>query len=353
MRHSFILLISVAVVLMMSGCSKNIQSPDPRGEEVTVTITLGGELNAWVDQEEITKSGSPSDDAYGINVFYDKENDGVQDDPYAYGLFDNVGDMSITLLSGHKYKFECTLVKDARSTLYFAKSTSNSGYSVPFQTNMSSNIYPNNKFIIGSSAYFTEFNSGKARMIVPGDGQINNADNLTECASINRFYGEISDYEPIQGSSIDIYLKRVVFGAKFVVNGLQNGSLDVDCSFSGNDNSKCTFYGKEYYSDNSGKMAIYTFPNPQDIWKNESPMSCCVCATYKSDQGRLWDIIQNQVITFKRNVMTTVTIQINPDPSRVKGYIFNISEEEMDEDNDINMGINADGLIDTIVNPVE
>lgn len=122
MRHSFILLISMAVCLMMIGCSKNVQSPDPQGEEVMVTLSLGGELNAWVDQEEITKSGSSSDDAYGINVFYDKENDGVQDDPYAYGLFDNVGDMSITLLFGHKYKFGCTLVKDARNTLYFAKS---------------------------------------------------------------------------------------------------------------------------------------------------------------------------------------------------------------------------------------
>mgnify|MGYP006317082985 CR=1 FL=1 len=46
--------------------------------------------------------------------------------------------------------------------------------------------------------------------------------------------------------------------------------------------------------------------------------------------------------------MTTVNIDLNPDLS---GAVFSITEEEMDEENVIDMGINTDGLIDVVVKP--
>ena len=57
---------------------------------------------------------------------------------------------------------------------------------------------------------------------------------------------------------------------------------------------------------------------------------------------------QSKDIQFKRNVMTTVNIDLNPDLSRAK---FSVTEEPMDEDNVIDMGINTDGLIDIVVKP--
>ena len=46
--------------------------------------------------------------------------------------------------------------------------------------------------------------------------------------------------------------------------------------------------------------------------------------------------------------MTTVNIELNPDLSRA---VFNVIEEEMEEENVIDMGINTDGLIDVVVKP--
>ena len=46
--------------------------------------------------------------------------------------------------------------------------------------------------------------------------------------------------------------------------------------------------------------------------------------------------------------MTTVNIELNPDLS---GAVFTLTEEEMGEDNNIDMGINTDGLIDIVVKP--
>jgi hypothetical protein len=57
---------------------------------------------------------------------------------------------------------------------------------------------------------------------------------------------------------------------------------------------------------------------------------------------------QSKDIQFKRNVMTTVNIELNPDLS---GAVFTLTEEEMGEDNNIDMGINTDGLIDIVVKP--
>ena len=69
---------------------------------------------------------------------------------------------------------------------------------------------------------------------------------------------------------------------------------------------------------------------------------------YTSNRGSIWNITQEQDIQFRRNMMTTVNVSLKPDLS---GGLFDLTEEPMDGDNDINMGINTDGLIDTNVNP--
>lgn len=46
--------------------------------------------------------------------------------------------------------------------------------------------------------------------------------------------------------------------------------------------------------------------------------------------------------------MTTVNVQLKPDLS---GGLFDLTEEPLDDDNDIHLGINTDGLIDIDVNP--
>ena len=77
-------------------------------------------------------------------------------------------------------------------------------------------------------------------------------------------------------------------------------------------------------------------------------MVASISLNYDSDRGVLWDMSQSKDIQFKRNVMTTVNIDLNPDLS---GAIFSITEEALFEENVIDMGINTDGLIDIVVKP--
>lgn len=336
MRHTIPYLILLAIGVTGISCNK-AEPSDTKCEEITVSLKLNGDFDAVVDQEPMSKASTSSDDAYGINVYYDKESNGATDDLYAYGLFDNTSDMSITLLSGHKYKVCCTLVKDAKKTLFYGQAFGNkySGYAYPFQTNVSNSTQLENRFIIGTSTYFTGLQLGKVHLSTasPDSGD------YTEYASINRFYGETDQYEPIPNGVIDVYLKRVIFGAKFVITGLQEGTLDV----------KCGNIFSEYfnvYSDHSER--IFSFNNIYDTWKNETPLNETVSITYNSDRGKLWNITQKQSVLFKRNVMTTVNIKVCPDLS---GANITFTEEEMNQENNIDLGINTNGLIDIIVNP--
>ena len=324
---------------MLGSCQKSKNTAGPAGEPVTVSLKVSGEFEVEVTQDPITKA-TTSYDAYGINIYYDKEGDGTTNDIYAYGLFDNVADMCITMLSNHKYRVCCTLVKDARKTLYFGQAFNNaySGYAYPFQTNSSGSTLLNNKFIIGTTTYFSGMSSGKAHIITTTSPSSSNA---TPNASINRFYGETDQYEPVPNGTIEIYLKRVVFGAKFVVNGVKEGTLQVTCG---------DFFNKTYTADDAGAENIYSFTDTYTCWQKETPLALSIGFTYISDRGSLWKISQSQDITFKRNVMTTVDITLKPDLS---GGLFDFEEEPMDDDNDINIGINTDGLIDIIVNPNE
>ena len=326
----------VLPLLVFCGCQKE-KSPVMEGEPMEVSLSLKGDFNLDITQESMTKASSA--DAYAINVYYDKESDGVTNDMYAYGLFDNVADMTITMLSNHKYKVECTLVKDAKNKLYFGQAFGNTytGYAYPFQTNVSNSTLLNNKFIIGTETQFTGMGSGNAHIITTTNPSVNNS---TPNASVNRFYGVTDQYEPVPNGTIEVYLKRVVFGAKFVVTGVKEGTLNVACG---------AFFNKTYSADDAGVEQLYTFSDVYTCWEKETPFVTTINLQYTSDRpGDLWDISKSQDISFKRNVMTTVNVKLNPDLS---GALFEIVEEPFDEENTIDLGINTDGYIDIVVKP--
>ena len=338
------IILSLLILLSITGCTDFTRNQQEY-EEVTVSLKLTGDFNMEVTQDPLTKASS--NDAYGINVYYDKESDGVTDNVYAYGLFDNVPAMSITLLSGHKYKFTCCLIKDAKTTLYYGQAFGNafSGYAYPFQTSSSGSTQLNNQFIINeNSVYLNGIGSGGTHL---KDNTSPSTSNATQYASVNRFYGETDQYVPIANGTVDIYLKRVVFGAKFVVMGVQEGSVRVTCG---------DFYDRTYSTDDAGTEKIYTFENPYNCWKWEEDnpgqtfsFSPTVSIAYTSDRGgTLWNLSSSQTVTFKRNVMTTVNINLTPDLS---GSLLSFTEEPLGDDNDINIGIDGNSLIDINVNP--
>lgn len=311
------------LMLIVTACSEDDSaSPTPPVEKYTVSLALGGEIS--VTDEPMTR-GTATNHIYGINVYYDKDGDGKTDDLYGYGLFDNIEDMTIELLSNHKYKFECSLVKDGKTTLFYGQHfyQSYAGYSEPFDLYNKDDGNPTlleNKFILGTNMYFGSLWSGNARLANNGKEEI-------QYASVNRFYGELADYTPTQGGVATIYLKRVVFGVKFIITGVQNKPIEV----------LSDFWNFSVSDDCESDEKIFTFYNVYDCWKNETPYEAKITL---SSGG-------THTVIFKRNTLTTITINLSS-PS-----VIYINEEDWNDDNLIDLEINTDGVIDTPVVPTE
>ena len=85
-------------------------------ETYTISFDLGGEFIS-TSETPLSRTEVISKKIYGINVYY-KKDDNSSYQNYAYGLFDNIEDMTISLIGGYKYKFECSMVKNDVDTLY-------------------------------------------------------------------------------------------------------------------------------------------------------------------------------------------------------------------------------------------
>lgn len=347
MKYNF-LLMGFTCSLLLASCSNDVNESipqkvdeikvqQPEEEYVTVSLGVGGDFIST--ESDANTRGTATDDIYGINIYYDKDKDNVIDDIYGYGIFNNKDDMKVTLLSRHKYRFECTLVKNGANSLFYGQAFNNtfSGYAYPFQTNNSGTTMLENKFILGTNAYLSGIKSGLAHNITTETPSTKNATII----GINRFYGETDNYEPVDGGKVDIFLKRTIFGAKFIISGVEEGTVTASCG---------DIWQKTVTTDDEGDAMIYSYPDVYDGWLNDTELTYTLSLSYVSDRGRQWDYEKTQEITFKRNVLTTVNINVDPDLSAA--FTVLTSNEEF-IDNTIDLYINASGLIDVWVNPEE
>lgn len=388
-----------ALVAFAIGCSKDVgtdepQTPDQPSEQpemVTVSFAMKGDIT--VEETPLSRAAGEdveSKDLYGINVYYDKDLDGKINDVYGYGLFDNVSDMTISLLTGFKYKFICSLVKNGKEKLgqYFAtdgRGTSNyQGYCFPFCKSYMSyqenafnyNIYNynyyeaptilENKFILNENSneyHLTGLGQGYAHEIgLESSVNVKSVPykNGKSCyfPTTDRYYGEITNYSPREGEVVNIELKRCVFGVKYNVTGISDGSLSFWLSW-GRD------YDQHYFdefckqsditTDSTIEGNIYTYEDVYSCWKGamtaeDYSQRFYLILTWKRGNG-VSQRLPIQTVSLKRNMMNIINIRLNGGEANNK-FNLDIDNTEMGEDN-TNLDIDAGGATDTPVDPTE
>lgn len=338
-KHFWLLLLMLMTVACSDDSASEQITPPDEGEYYEVSLSLGGEFS--VEDEPLTR-GTATNDIYGINVYVDKDGDGNITDHYAYGLFDNKEDMTIKLLSGYKYKFECSLVKNAKNTLYYGQAFNNaySGFAAPFLNNSTTSTMISNEFILGT-VYLNGLTGSNAHIAGTTPSTSNAA---TQSPNINRFYGVLEEYIPTKGGVANIYLKRMVFGAKLIIKGVKEGSVNVSGLWGD--------LNKTVAEDYEGNAIIYTVPSITSCYASPDDYSFTrtLSLKYDSERGEDWDLTNSLDVTFKRNILTIITINVSPD---LASGSISLTEEEMGEDNVIDLDINTNGEIDTPVNPTE
>ena len=389
-----------ALVAFAIGCSKNAgtdepQTPDQPSEQpemVTVSFAVKGDITINEEPLPLSRAAgveTESTDLYGINIYYDKDKDGKINDVYGYGLFDNVADMTVSLLTGYKYKFICSLVKDGKNKILNAKATKSSsyssyaGYGAPFwkssqsynentssYSSYSSSYYYNydyyyhyydaptiltNQFTLGTSFHLTGLGQGwghNKNNAYTNDKYINcSGSGLTHYFPADRYYGETTNYTPKEGGIVAINMKRCTFGAKFVVTGVTDGAF----SFSVQSNNVKVTSGGNIKSDTTYTEQIYTYDNVYDCWQKtimngDFSQDFTITMTWVRGNG-ITQTLDPLTVTFKRNVLTTVNIRLNGGDVN-NSFNLDVENTEMGEAN-TNFDIDAGSMTDTPVDPTE
>ena len=279
------------LVLCLSGCMMeelDKESPVQEAKEYLVPIKMAGEI-LEIEEGPLTKAGE-NNDLYGFQINSKKAGE-TSYSPYAYGLFDDISDVKVKLISGAEYEFVCTMVMDWKSKIW---GINHAGQGTPFKMNL--NNY--NEFIYDTKdSYENDFKRGLTEVGMELYYVIPNTD---------RYYGTIDKIDPLSASSLSINMKRVVFGLKCIADGLTEGELKIRVM--------------KYTSDDSPYLSIKTRGDQsvEEIYTFDS--------FYLDDNGDLsraytlevthihvdntQEIIVNEYMTFKRNKKTIVTIKI-------------------------------------------
>lgn len=313
MKTKYILQILSLLILVagLTSCSK--EEAPKEVQEYTISLDLKGEIS--ISEEPLTRAFT-TDDLIGVQVYEDNN-------PYAYGLFDDVSRIKIPLHSNHKYKFVATVVKDGKNKIRYNQYTNT--YSTPFTYAPSRNPSQNNHQPKISTG-FTHDDFFVMPHLASGRSEL--SDNTTsEYPSTDRFYGEIDNYTPTENGSVAIDLKRTAFGLKYEVSGITDGTVSVKIK----NNSRTFFENTSITSDYQSEEEIFTFSDVYSAWlyADNYTESITVSASWLRGVGINQDL-GSKTVQIKRNAMNIIRIKLG-----AVNYDGNIGievEEETDMD---------------------
>lgn len=289
---TFMLILVAALVSCNKNASDSAESPV---KEYVISIGFGGEITG-VSIGEMTRAGE-NNDLYGIQV--DSREAGTTGEyaNYAYGVFDTFEGLTITLLEGKEYRFQATLVKDAKERIYSASS----GYYFPFYH------YGNP---MGSTPIETEFTyTIDQHLALTQTNETSLVGGDFHRPDVDRYYGELEGFVPGSSDAVTIEIKRVAFGLNVIAEGMTEGKLKVQMQHAP---LKEIVYPETELDD------IFCLYNVNNAWSTENyKESINVSFTWVKDNEEEI-LLASDEFDFYRNKRTTITIQVqsqNPQAS--------------------------------------
>lgn len=307
------------LAVLVAGCSS---SEEPETVEqssqtkvVQVSIGFSGEITN-VTESPLSRAGEAKD-WYAFQVYEADDNGSYK--KYAYGFFDNKSDMVINLNEGRKYKFDVSMVVDGSDRVYCFCLT-NAGWTK-----------------VGNSFFISSAES--VRYMYEGYLYLNHPSEQFDRPNVDRFFGSTEGYVAREGGSVNIDMKRVSFGVKFVADGFTEGQLEMSVE------GAPTIYLNS--SEGSEVEDIISFNNLLAAYSSPGEYSESIPVNIvwvKADGKRV--PIASSNIDFKRNKLTTVEFEVKENTT---SNSFNITNDEEMEKGDV-IEIGGDGT-PTIVNP--
>lgn len=259
-------LLSIAAVAMMALAScENVATPEtPAGKPETYTVKLACAGELAVNHVPLKSS---SDDLYGIRVQYRPVSGGTLQN-YAYGLFDDVSDISIELIADYEYWFSVDMIVNGKNKVYSSNMNELEdeeiviGYGNPFKLGSNALTPISNEFILSNDMTFS---------YLGGDIQLTNGVVSDLPKGVDVYYGELNEYVPEEdGATISIHMKHMIFGLKvvagdFLTQGTVTGALATSSSASDKNSDPFTLAPPS----NKTYEATYAYTSRDSWYDNE------------------------------------------------------------------------------------
>ena len=319
--------------MLFTACSEvgTTEQPNTPTEPEYVTVSLGLDVELDYEYEPLTRA-EENNDLYGIQVYSTPAPaaENAQWTKFAYGLFDNVDNLTIKLIRGYEYKFVATMVKDGKDKV---ECHENGSYLNPFLHEVKAHNYI-------PTLISTSFIYGQLGMdLVDGSTSLNGSINSLNHPNVERYYGELAGYMPGDNDSKAIIeLERTSFGAKYIAKGdyVENGTLEILMADAPQLNLNL--------AESNEISEIYTFKNVRAAWLDENYTETIAVTLRIAYLDGTTAPLGTHNITFKRNTTTVVNVDLTV--SGENGVGFEVTDGgEMPEGSEITI---KDGkIVDT------
>lgn len=318
LRHFFFA--ALASVMAFAACEQEINpvNPDTNPKVYTVKLACAGELD--ITQVPLTRSFTPdTNDLYGIQVYYKPVSGSNSYKKYAYGLFDDLSNVTIDLIADHAFSFEVTVVDDGKLNVYSdgieIESVNYTGFGYPFQaynnyegTNNLSITKVSNEFTYSEDCYFVYLSGSFQR---PGSTYRYSCPDGVEL-----YYGSAGIIPTTNGETVSIPLKRMVYGIKVIADDfLTEGKVTV--SFLQYDMYRyMAMSGFTLTPDNKVGEKIYSYCYPASWYSKEELADAYenvyIRLKWEKDDGTVLEL-KDQKIQFNRLKQTIVNVTFYED----------------------------------------
>lgn len=156
---------------------------------------------------------------------------------------------------------------------------------------------------------------------------------LSNYPEVDRFYGEVDNYSPVEGGVLTIDMKRAAFGLKCQVSGISDGSVHVKVA-----NDSRTFFENEAITDNTMSAdQIFTFSSVRDAWLYADNYTEKLNVTVDWLRGiGVTENLGTVQVSVKRNAMNVIRINLGAVDASSRMSI-SIEEDSFMDNNNINV----------------
>lgn len=208
MKKIFLFAISVMSLIACSSGSEAIQEEQQETQQskmVEVGVKLTGEINITSTTLSKASSGTP---VYGVQIY----EHGNRDKHYAYGIFSDLSKLRVKMSTTKTYDIEILYLPQG-SIIYHSGDV----WQLPFNTfDWSGTTMDNLYYSVANYIHSL------------GNGMNCLTDERTHASfnEIDQYYGYLQDYVPEEGKTINVDMKREVFGLTFKSNKIEGYSFN-------------------------------------------------------------------------------------------------------------------------------